>query len=463
MNRSLIDLLPRPAGGNDFSVVRRHVSASRTKVVVLDDDPTGTQTVHGVDVLSGWSEDLLASALADPRPCFYVLTNTRSMTAAAASETLRSVAENLSAAGRATGVGFVIISRGDSTLRGYFAEEIAAVEEGLGAAFDARIVIPAFIEGGRFTIDDVHYVAEGESLVPAAQTEFARDRTFGYTHSNLTEWIEERTAGAVSAGSVSSIGIGTLRGQGGAAAVFTRLLGLRRGAFLVVNAAAYADLEVFAHGLLDAEAAGRRFLLRTAASFVRVRAGIEPRALLSPSEIAAPGPGAGLVVVGSFVRKTTLQLEALLGLPSVRGTEVAVDRLGDPVSRALEITRAAAAALETMRSGRHAVLFTSRVQETAVGAAGEIAAGKVVSDALVEIVRRIPERPRFLIAKGGITSSDIATAALGMRRARVLGQAAPGVPVWEMGPETRFPGMRLVVWPGNVGGADAVRELVRRL
>jgi uncharacterized protein YgbK (DUF1537 family) len=327
--------------------------------------------------------------------------------------------------------------------------------------FDATIVIPAFFEGGRYTVDDIHYVADGDNLVPAAETEFARDRTFGYTHSNLREWIEEKTMGTVPAKSVASVAIGTLRGPGGCDAVRTQLLDLPKGAFLIVNAAAYPDLEVFTRGLLEAEAAGRRYLLRTAASFVRVRAGIESRPLMAPPEISSGHAIGGLVVVGSYVRKTTLQLESLLGLAGAVGIEVAVDRLGDPVSRAEEVARACAEALAAMRCGRHAVVFTSRRLESALGAAGELDAGRRVSEALVEIVRAITERPRFLIVKGGITASDIAVQGLGMKKALVLGQASPGVPVWEMGPETRFPAMRFVVWPGNVGGPDALRDLVR--
>ena len=132
----------------------------------------------------------------------------------------------------------------------------------------------------------------------------------------------------------------------------------------------------------------------------------------------------------------------------------------DPATRKAETGRVAGAALAAIRSGRHAVVFTSRKHQSALGAAGELGAGRIVSGALVDVVRAIPERPRFLIAKGGITSSDIAVQGLGMRRALVLGQAAPGVPVWEMGPESLHPGMRFVVWPGNVGGAQALRDLV---
>jgi uncharacterized protein YgbK (DUF1537 family) len=105
------------------------------------------------------------------------------------------------------------------------------------------------------------------------------------------------------------------------------------------------------------------------------------------------------------------------------------------------------------------VVYTSRAHRTALGRAGDLETGRIVSAALAEIVRAIPARPRYLIAKGGITSSDVATAGLGMRRARVLGQASAGVPVWQMGAETRFPGLNYVVWPGNVGGPDALRDL----
>ena len=77
--------------------------------------------------------------------------------------------------------------------------------------------------------------------------------------------------------------------------------------------------------------------------------------------------------------------------------------------------------------------------------------------------RRLEVRPRYLIAKGGITSSDLATKGLGVKRARVLGQILPGVPVWELGPETKFPGLPYVVFPGNVGGPEALQDAVQKL
>jgi uncharacterized protein YgbK (DUF1537 family) len=457
---SPLDALPPPAAGDDFSRVRALVAASRAKLVVLDDDPTGTQTMHDVDVLADFSVCALAASLADPRPCFYILTNSRSLPAAEAAALVGTVASNLASASARAGVDVVVASRSDSTLRGHFAEELDALEGGLGRPVDAKIVVPAFFEGGRYTVENVHYVAEGERLVPAGETEFARDATFGYRHSRLPEWIEEKTSGRVKAADVAAIGLAALRGAGGADAVREQLLSLPPGTFLVVNAAAYSDLEVFVHGLLQAESRGRRFLFRTAASFVRVRAGILPQPLLGPADIRHAAPGGGLVVVGSFIGRTTQQLEALLAVAGTVGIELVVDRLAESARRAGEITRVSEAATNAMRAGRHAVVFTSRSQETVLGKAGELAAGRIVSAALVDTVRLISVRPAFLIAKGGITSSDIATAGLGMRRALVLGQAAPGVPVWRLGPETRFPGISYVVWPGNVGGPHALRDFL---
>ena len=65
-----------------------------------------------------------------------------------------------------------------------------------------------------------------------------------------------------------------------------------------------------------------------------------------------------------------------------------------------------------------------------------------------------------MVSKGGITSSVLATDALNVRRAQVLGQILPGVPVWQLGPEARYPGMPYVVFPGNVGGPDALLKAV---
>ena len=86
-----------------------------------------------------------------------------------------------------------------------------------------------------------------------------------------------------------------------------------------------------------------------------------------------------------------------------------------------------------------------------------------ISDALTSVIEKLTARPAFIIAKGGITSSDVGTKALGVRRAIVMGQIRPGIPVWLTGPESKFPGMPYVIFPGNVGMENTLLEVVEVL
>lgn len=444
-----------PEADRDFRPV------STAKIVVLDDDPTGTQTVHGIPVLTEWSVASLAAELSAPEACFYLLTNTRAFPVERACAINREIGGNLVAAGQQSGRAFRVVSRSDSTLRGHYPAETDALGDALGGGFDATLIIPAFFEGGRITKDDVHYVAGPTGLTPAGETEFARDATFGYRSSNLRVWVEEKTAGRVRADDVVSISLDDLRG--GSGTLIAKLDALSNGAVAIVNAVENSDLDAFVRALASVEGNGKRFLFRTAASFVAAYAHIAPRPLLRADEIAAPGSGAGLLVVGSHVSKTSQQLDVLLKNFRVAAIEIDVEKLLGSESQSAEIARVAVATESLLQRGENVVLYTSRERQIGADAAASFVIGETVSRSLVAIVSAIRQRPRWLIAKGGITSSDVATAALGVRRAIVLGQALPGVPVWQLGPETRWPGLAYIVFPGNVGGPDALAQLVSKL
>jgi uncharacterized protein YgbK (DUF1537 family) len=443
-------------------LIREQVGASGRKVIVLDDDPTGTQTVHNTPVLTEWAVEALVSELQKDFPAFYILTNSRSLTLPAARSLNTDIGRNLVEAGRRANRDFVVVSRSDSTLRGHFPGEVEALALGLEENFDGWIVIPFFLEGGRYTLGDTHYVEETGWLVPSAETEFARDSVFGYRSSNLRDWVEEKTGGRVSSEDVVSISIEDLR-MGGPAKVKERLLRLQESKICVVNAAGYRDVEVFVKGLLDAEAQGRRFLYRSAASFVRVRAGISPRPLLSSSDLDAPTKGGGLTLVGSYVPKTTRQLQKLLALPHMEGIEINVEELLNGDRSSAEIDRVLRTAEGSLQSEKDVVIYTSRRLMTAGHAEGDLSIGSRVSEALITTLQRINAKLRYLIAKGGITASDVATKGLNVKRALVLGQILPGVPVWRLGPESRHAGIPYIVFPGNVGGDEALAETVQAL
>jgi uncharacterized protein YgbK (DUF1537 family) len=334
------------------------------------------------------------------------------------------------------------------------------VAEAIGQTADGWLIIPFFLEGGRYTIHDVHYVAEGADLVPAGQTEFARDKAFGYQASDLRAWVAEKTAGRVPADQVTSITIADIR-EGGPEQVAQKLMDLRDGRVCVINAASMKDMQVFVLGLLQAEAQGKNFIYRTAASFVQTRIGLAPKPILTRTDLSLTADGGGLIVVGSYVPRSTAQVEALLAAGIVSVEIDAAALLGD--GQKAEIMRVASAADDALQANQDVAIFTSRQLITGADAEKSLAIGRRVSDSLVEIVLAVSTRPRYLLAKGGITSSDVATQGLGVKRAMVVGQILPGVPVWELGLESRYPGMPYIVFPGNVGGPDAMAEVVTGL
>jgi uncharacterized protein YgbK (DUF1537 family) len=444
--------------------VQAAVADSGRKVVALDDDPTGVQTVHGVAVLAGWDTRTLAAELGTHAPLFFILTNSRALPEDLAAALNREITGNLLDASRETRVPFVIASRSDSTLRGHFPAETDALAEALGGV-DGVLICPAFFEGGRVTAGDVHFVRDGDRFVPAAETEFAHDATFGYRARTLPGWVEEKTHHRITTADVASLALDEIRG-GGPGQVARRLRDVRDGQPVVVNALGYPDLWTVVLGLLQAEAEGKRFLYRTGASFVRARAGIEARQLLTRDDLLgpnAPRPARGLVVVGSHVRRTTEQLQRLLLAPGTTGIEVAVSELvqGDE-DRDREITRVRRLADDAFATGQTPVVYTSRQVERPDGME-ELVVARAVSDALVAIVHGIEAHPDFVVGKGGITSSDVGTLGLGAERAIVLGQVQPGVPVWRLGSESRFPTMPYVVFPGNVGDDETLAEIVTEL
>ena len=451
---------------NALERIRRKIGESGRRLAVLDDDPTGTQTVHGVPVLTTWSVEDLRWALEQPSSTFYILTNSRSFPEEEAARMNREISANLASAAEQAGAKFAIVSRGDSTLRGHFPAETEAVEEALRVGLDGIVLCPCYIEAGRLTVEDIHWVRQGQSLVPAGETEFAGDASFGYSSSNLAAWVEEKTTGRVLASEVASVGLADIR-EGGPGRVAEMLLNVSGSRPVVVNAASYADLEVFVLGLLDAEEKGKRFLYRTGPSFVRVRGGISEKGPLSAGELYGhrPRQGHGLVLVGSHVEMTTRQLEHALALSDVRPVELSVPRLLDAGARDGELDRVVSEVDQGLAEAE-VVVYTSR--EVVRGGAGRtgLEIGVSVSDALVEVMRRVDRRTplAFVVAKGGITSSDVGTRGLGVRRAEVAGQMLPGIiSVWILPEDSAFPGLPYVIFAGNVGEEDSLARIVEIL
>lgn len=443
--------------------------ASGTRVVVLDDDPTGTQSVQGVPVLTRWEPEDLRWAFAQPATVFFVLTNSRSLGEAAAADRVREVAEAVDRVARELSTHVVLVSRSDSTLRGHFPLEtdtLADVARAHGRPYDAVLLVPAYIDAGRVTVNDVHYARSGDTFIPVGATDYATDATFGYSTSHLRNWVEEKSAGRVAAADVASVTLADIR-DGGPDRVRDVLLSCRGGRNVVVNAVDTADLDVFVLGLVAAEATGWRALYRTGPSFVPARAGLTPRPPLTHDELFPGGArsGHGLVVVGSHVDLTTRQLARLRQWDDLRFVELDVPALLDQGRSAGEQDRCAA---ELITAGQDTVLVTSRQLVAGATGAASLDIARTVSTALVGLTSRLVREapPAWVVAKGGITSSDIATDGLSVRRATVLGQLFPGiVSAWrhEGGDGDTLVGLPYVVFAGNVGDESTLADAVSLL
>jgi uncharacterized protein YgbK (DUF1537 family) len=429
-------------------------------LVVIDDDPTGMQAVQDVDVYMDWSVATLRQALASGVPVFFVSVNTRSLNPADAAALAFDVGRNLRQAVDAEKKHVLLASRSDSTLRGHFPHEVNALTSGFGLHPDGLIFAPALLEAGRYTIDDVQWAEQHGEVFPVGETEFARDLMFRFTNSNLKAWIEEKTGGKITSAAVHAITLAMLR-EDGPELVTRELLKFTENTPIIVNAASYADLDVFCDALQQAEALGKTFFYRCSASFLKSRGGFPDRALLSHSEMVAHN-GPGLIIAGSYVEKTSRQLQTLLDAGIAESVELAVDRVLDDKQQLDTIEGVQAEVESKLARGISVVLYTTRQLHKSTGQDFALT-GKMIMHALCDVVAGIKTKPAYLVAKGGITSIEIARTALGVQKVHALGQILPGVPVWQLGGESRWPGLAYVVFPGNVGDDTAVLRAVKTL
>ncbi|MFD1138196.1 four-carbon acid sugar kinase family protein [Paenibacillus urinalis] len=439
------------------------------KIIVLDDDPTGVQTVHGISVYTDWSMSTMLNGFREEQSMFFILTNSRAMVATESEEAHKEIARNAAAASKELNKPFLIISRGDSTLRGHYPLETDTLKDTIqaesGSTFDGEVILPYFKAGGRYTIDNIHYVQYGDKLVPAGETEFAKDRTFGYTSSHLGDWVEEKSEGAYLAKNTTYIALDTLRSMD-IDTIVEQLMQVQHFNKVVVNAVDDVDVKVFTIALIRAIRGGKNFMFRTAASFTKVIGGISDKPLLSREElIPSPSNEGGLILVGSHVQKTTEQLEQLKTMADIAFIEFDVHLVTDDTAFAAETKRVILEAEQAIASGKTCTVYTRRERlDLGEGMKNEELKQSVkISDAVTSIVQQLKVRPRFIVAKGGITSSDIGTKGLKVQRATVAGQIKPGVPVWITGEESKFPHIPYIIFPGNVGDQDTLKETVELL
>ena len=488
------------------------------KVVVFDDDPTGSQTLHGCPLLLRWDAATLATGLRHPSPFLFLLTNTRALAPAAARQRLREICAQLRPAlEQAVAAGEIgrwqVVSRGDSTLRGHFPLEIEEIAAALGP-FAATFLVPAFLEGGRTTVDGVHRL-QGR---PVHESAFARDRHFGYSTSHLPEWVAEKSGGRLPAERVARLVLAELEQAGEplrqrlqtllasappsppAAATATSVApAWAAGTLVSVDATGPQHLAALAGALQDLPAAGPsagpsgegaaeapepgpapRLLFQSAASLLNALAPLPPQprdaaALASLRRRDPAGrPLPGLVLVGSHVALADQQLAALLDDPGCSAVEIPVAR----VHRLLEgpLPDLLLASLEqdwlerleqALAAGRTPVLHTSRGELACRHEPERRRLGLALAASMARLAGRLAPRLGYLISKGGTTSQTLLAEGLDLAAVELQGQLLPGVSLvlapgaggaaWGGGPGCRD--LPVVTVPGNLGDPSTLARL----
>lgn len=434
----------------------------KLRIIVLDDDPTGSQTVHSCLLLTRWDVDTLRLGLRDDVPIFFILTNTRALTPTEADQVTRQVTNNLQQAIALENItDYLIVSRSDSTLRGHYPVETDAIADKLGP-FDAHFLLPAFFEGGRFTKDSVHYLVVNGIPTPVHETEFAKDSVFAYSYSYLPDYVAEKTQGKITADQVKRFLLEDIR-----KGCLPQLMSLENNQCCVVDGENQTDFDRFAQDILKAASQGKKFLFRSAASILTSLANLGPQP--TPAEAMAQyvrGKKQGVVIMGSHVKKSTAQLECLLQQPNIEGIEVDVSLLLEeqPAVRADLLKDILAKINSIHNSGKTPVVYTSRQELQFPDTQVRLAFGVRVSRLLMDVVRGLPSDIGFLISKGGITSNDTLSDGLNLPTARLLGQILAGVSlVITPNDHPLFPNLPVVLFPGNVGNNDGLATVYQRL
>ena len=457
-DKDMIDLL-----------LEKEVIGNNGKIIVLDDDPTGVQTVHDVSVYTDWSIDSIRKGFEEESRLFFLLTNSRGFTALQTTKAHTEIAENVDKVAKKQNRNYLIISRSDSTLSGHYPLETEVLKEVLEAKnewnMDGEILCPFFKEGGRFTLDNIHYVKYGEELVPAGQTEFARDETFGYQSSNLCEYVQEKTKGVFRKEECICITLEMLRKMD-INAIENRLLSVTGFQKIIVNAIDTIDVKIFCIALYRAMAKGKHYIIRSAAALVKAIGNISDRLLLSRTDMVLDKKATGgIIVVGSHTKKTTEQLEELQKINKICFIEMNSDLVLKGNELEKETERILQEEERLIQDGINVCVSTKRALLKVENDTPEEALVRSVkiSDALKNCVGHLKVTPSFVLAKGGITSSDVGIKALHVKKAKVLGQIQPGIPVWQTGEESLFPGIPYIIFPGNVGNADTLKKAVEIL
>ncbi len=440
------------------------------KIIIFDDDPTGSQTVYGCPLLLNWDERSLEKVFKHPSQLIFILANTRSLPSALADKKIREICLSLKRFFIRQGYSkddYLYISRGDSTLRGHGVLEPATLAEELGP-FHATFHIPAFFEGGRTTEDGIHYL----NGIPVHMTDFGRDKLFGFSTSDLAQWIKEKSCGKIEVENILHLGIKQLdmafHNEDGFESLLRFLSKLENNISVVVDAKFPQHLEILARAIKKISKE-KRFLFRTAASFINALSGLPPNPKSTSDLVSLKSKNIdfeykpGLIMVGSHVQLATNQLEILLKEKSCEGLEIPVSKLADIFvlddcqQLILELEGILLSKIESILGRKKIpVLYTTREEMQFSSNSERMNFGLKLAEFMAILVGKITNKLGYIISKGGITTQLLLQKGLHLNQVNLQGQILPGLSIVKtMSDQNKLP---VITFPGNLGNDKTLLE-----
>lgn len=439
----LLAQLPPIPSDDLLPSIHQALESSERSIIVLDEDASGTQNVFDVPILTQLDADSIREAIDQAPPLLFLLSNSRFLSPEERSAHHHQLASIL----KEYRDEIILIARSDFsslfTSPSHFFSESQTLKEALDIPHAPTLLVPFCQDSGQITIENTHYRIEGENATPLGHlSELSPEETL---HSlSLTDLRQVKHPDEPQSSEPTSL-------------LLAKLSALPPSSTCIINATTPRDLASLSLALHQSE---RRFLIRSAASFVQSLAGITSRPALAPWQMQdlEPNPNGGLILISSHCQKTSEQVQHLLK----NGSALTALKLSIPdlLNGTFNLPSTVHSVDSGLRSGQSVVLFTSRVDEDH---SAQPMILKHISQAFISIVKAIEARPRFIIAKGSSTATEIAISALGVKQAQVLGQILPGVPVWTLGNESAHPGLAYLIFPDKAGQASSLTEAQQKL
>ena len=435
------------------------------KFVVIDDDPTGSQTVHDCLLLLKWDYSTLVKGFESESNLFFILANTRSLKENDAKLTIEEICKNLKVVINSEKYEeeIIFISRGDSTLRGHNFLEPNSINSCLGP-FDATFHIPAFIEGKRLTINGLHFVDQ----IPIEQTIFARDKIFGYETSNVKNLLFQKSKSQINEDDIQNLFLSDLEILNNEEnnIVFKKLKNFKNNKHVIIDVENYSQLKKFS-SIIKKLTKQKKFLFRTAASFISSISEKKSNTkderfffnlrLRDKEKRFLPG----LVIVGSYVELSTIQLKNLLKISNCEPIELDVFEFFKITSlkdnqerRKLFKNKLLREIRFSFEQGKTPVLFTSR-KFMCLDYSEQFNFFNSLAFFIAELVADLKFEIGYLISKGGITTNVILSNGLNADYVYLEGQILTGISVvtYNLKNGEKLP---IVTHPGNIGTKDSL-------